>query len=66
LWRGTLIPREPTQVVITSVDLEPGETLWQFETSKAVNQDNATDAHAVTFSLRNLKIELINSFEKAP
>ena len=66
LWRGTLIPREPTQVVITSVDLEPGETLWQFETSKAVNQDNATNAHAVTFSLRNLKIELINRFEKAP
>jgi len=66
IWRGSLTPREPREVVIKDFVLKSGDTLWQFETGKAVNQDSPTEPHPITFSLRNLKLELRDAGKDKP
>lgn len=58
LWMGRLAPAQLREVQLKSIVLPPGETTWRFETLEPPVRASAADARPLTFSLRNLRIDL--------
>jgi hypothetical protein len=58
LARAALVPGEQREVAIRDVRLEPGETVWHFETDVPPAFPANDELRRIAFSLRNYKIVL--------
>ena len=73
LWQGTyarwerkLTPGELREVKVRNMRLEPGDTLWRFETDQPGAFPNSDDRRRLAFSLRDLKIVIIGKADVVP
>ena len=73
LWQGTyarwerkLAPGELREVKVRNMRLEPGETLWRFETDMPGMYPGNEDRRRLAFSLRDLKISIIGKADPLP
>ena len=57
LWSGATV-KVLREVRIRGVLLPPGDTRWRFESDRAPQQPNSGDRRKVSFSVRNLKIQI--------
>lgn len=58
VWRGRLKERDTKKVTLANVRLDPGETLWKFETDSPGALPENGDPRALAFSLRDLEVTL--------
>ncbi|HVS50760.1 MAG TPA: hypothetical protein VHD62_00295, partial [Opitutaceae bacterium] len=59
LARVQLAPRVSQETALRGVRLEPGDTVWTFETDKPAEFPNDYDRRRVAFSLRDLDLKLV-------
>jgi len=59
LWQGKLARSQLRRVAIRAVRLNPGDTVWQFTTDRPSFVPGNGDARPLTFSLRDLEIDLL-------
>ena len=73
LWQGTyarwerkLSPGEMREVKVRNMRLEPGDTLWRFETDRPGTFPDNDDRRRMAISLRDLKIQIIGKADVIP
>lgn len=73
LWQGTyarwerrLAPGERREVRVRNMRLEPGDTLWRFETDLPGKYPDTDDRRRLAFSLRDLTISIIGKADPLP
>ncbi|MDB6093835.1 MAG: hypothetical protein JWM32_1397 [Verrucomicrobia bacterium] len=73
LWQGTyarwerkLAPGETRDVKVRNMRLEPGDTLWRFQTDLPGIFPDTDDPRRLAFSLRDLKILIIGKADVIP
>lgn len=73
LWQGTyarwerkMAAGETREVKVRNMRLEPGETVWRFETDKPGNFPGSGDPRRLAFSLRDLTITIIGKADVIP
>ncbi len=65
IWSGPA-DRVRRGTTIRQVRLEPGDTIWRFETDRPAEAPNHEDPRKVTFSIRNLQIRLKRRADPIP
>ena len=65
-WERTLTRGELREVKVRNMRLEPGDTLWKFETDVPAAYPDGLDRRRLTFSLRDLKIEVLGRADDLP
>ena len=73
LWEGTyarwerkLAAGEMREVKVRNMRLEPGDTLWRFETDSPGAYPDSSDRRRLAFSLRDLTITIIGKADVVP
>ncbi len=66
LWQGMLAPRESLDVVLPDIDLPPGDTVLDFTSDRPAAFPGGNDPRRLSFSLRNLEIDLVGRREETP
>jgi hypothetical protein len=65
-WERTLQSGEKRDVKVRDLRLEPGDTLWRFETDVPPSRPEGDDQRLMAFSLRDLKIEILGRADDLP
>ena len=65
-WERTLTRGEVREVKVRNMRLEPGDTLWKFETNIPAAYPDSNDRRRLAFSLRDLKIEILGRADDLP
>lgn len=65
-WERKLAAGELREVKVRNMRLEPGDTLWRFETDRPGDQPNTGDPRALTFCLRNLTLTILGKADPVP
>lgn len=65
-WERPLAPGELREVKVRNMQLEPGDTVWQFKTDLPGTAAGEEDSRLLTFSLRHLKITILGKADIIP
>lgn len=65
-WERTLQPNELRRVTVRNMRLEPGDTVWKFETNLPAAIPAGADGRAVAFRVREFEIDLVGRADNLP
>ena len=65
-WERKLAPGELREIKVRHMRLDPGDTLWRFETDKPGIFPESDDRRRLAFSLRDLKIQILGKADVIP